>query len=103
MKKKIIDRRSYKEGEQCFFVDNKTGIIIEGVITTVTTKFCMIDVGDKKPRRKTKRFVYNTLDSLKLSLIKQVGFTLDEMYGMNLSQITTIFREMMEEYPEKFV
>ena len=103
MKKKIIARRSYKEGDIGCFIDNKTGEIVEGIITTISTKFCMISVDGKKPRRKTKRYVYNSIDSLKLSLIKEVGFTLNDMYGMNLSQITSIFREMMEDYPEKFV
>ena len=103
MKKKLIDRRSYKEGETCFYIDDKTGSIVTGVITTVTTKFCMIDIGDGKPRRKTKRYVFNSLDSLKLSLIREVNYVLKDMHGMQLSDITKIFREMMEEYPEKFV
>lgn len=79
-----------------------SGGICSGVIVKLTPKFCVMENKHGETKRKAKHLVFETEDDVKLDVINKVHEYLFQ-FDMNILELGSIFKEMIDKYPEKFV
>ena len=86
-----------------YICSGTTGGIEHGVIVRTTPKFCVLENDRGGLKRKSARLLFATEDEAKLDLVKRVNEFVSFNYELNILEASSLFREMMEKYPEKFV
>ena len=80
-----------------------TGIFSSGIVIKITPKFCILENDNGDTKRKAKHLLFETEDDVKLDVIKKIDRIIREQFSINIFQLSKIFEEQLEKYPEKFV
>ncbi len=93
----------YIKGDEAWYHDEHSGRIIGGLILDTTNKFCIIEHNNGSTKRKSKHLVAPTEDKAMLRLVKNVEKNLSETFKVSISESFTMFKKMLDKYPEDFV
>lgn len=94
---------AFEVGKRYYYQVEYTGKFNSGKVIKVTPKFCVLENDSGDTKRKSKHLLFETEDAVKLDVIKKIDAIIQEQYFVNILELSKIFKEMLEKYPEKFV
>ena len=92
-----------KVGKRYYYQVEYTGKFNSAVVIKITPKFCILENDSGDTKRKAKHLLFETEDDVKLDVIKKIDRIIREQFSINIFQLSKIFEEQLEKYPEKFV
>lgn len=79
------------------------GQFIGGEVTKVTSSCCTLKGDNGVIKRKSKHLLYETIDKVKLNTLKKADYCILQNFNMSIKELWILYREMIDQYPEKFI
>jgi hypothetical protein len=93
----------FEIGDICYHRVDYTGKFNSARVIKMTPQFCILETDSGHTYRKSKRLLFDTEDKAKLYMIDIAHNVINDHFDMSILELSKIFTDMLEKYPERFV
>lgn len=92
-------------GKKLYWINNESYIIMSGFVVRTTNNFCILINDDKcrKEYRKSKHLLFENISEAQADAIIKMDLFVRDNLGMNIMELSKIFKDLLELHPEKFI